>query len=270
MRFFVLGSAAAEGIPDPFCRCEVCQIARQQGGHEVRARAAALINDDLLIDLGPDVVSAANRFNLYLGNLSVVLVTHRHEDHWLPSNLSWREPGFAATPVAPLTVYGPGDALGDIAPYVERATQLLVRVVRSGETWQAGAYRITAIPATHGGGRIEALLYAIDDGAHRVFYGTDTSSLSEAAWDVLRPLGPFDLVLLDETSGLGSGGDGHHGLEKFLETRERMIQEGVLGPASTLVAHHFSHNGRLTHRELVERLRPYGVAVAYDGLVLSL
>jgi phosphoribosyl 1,2-cyclic phosphate phosphodiesterase len=270
MQFFVLGSAAAEAIPDPFCRCPVCQAARQRGGREVRARAAALINDDLLIDLGPDIISAANRFNLYLGNLRNVLVTHRHEDHWLPSNLYWREPGFAATPVAPLVVYGPDDALSDLAPYAEGATELSMRTVRSGETWQAGAYRVTAVPATHGGGRIEALLYAIDDGSRRVFYGTDTSSLGEAAWDVLRPLGPFDLVLLDETSGLGSGGDGHHGLAKFLETRERMIREGVLGVASKLVAHHFSHNGGLTHRELVERLRPYDATAAYDGLVLSL
>jgi hypothetical protein len=49
-----------------------------------------------------------------------------------------------------------------------------------------------------------------------------------------------------------------------------MIREGVLGPASKLVAHHFSHNGRLTHRDLVERLDPYGVAVSYDGLSFSL
>jgi phosphoribosyl 1,2-cyclic phosphodiesterase len=266
----VLGSAAAEAIPDPFCRCDVCEAARRDGGREVRGRSTVLVNDDLLIDLGPDVVSAANRFNVYLGGLHTMLITHHHSDHWLPSNLYWREPGFAATPVVPLTVYGPQDALADVAPYVDRGTDLSAQAVTAGDRWTAGQYTITALPATHGGGRLEALLYVVDDGAHRLFYATDTSSLSEAAWDILRPLGPVDLVLLDETSGLGTGGEGHHGFEKFLHTRARMAKEGVLGTQSTLVAHHFSHNGRLTHRALVDRFAPCDVLVSYDGMTVSL
>ena len=152
MKVTVLGSAAAEAIPDPFCRCHVCETARRDGGPEVRGRSAALVNLDLLVDLGPDLVSAANRHNIYLGGLRAVLITHRHSDHWLPNNLYWREPGFAATPVAPLAVYGPQDALVDIEPHVERATDLSAHVVTAGERWTAGPYTITAVPATHGGG----------------------------------------------------------------------------------------------------------------------
>jgi phosphoribosyl 1,2-cyclic phosphate phosphodiesterase len=59
-------------------------------------------------------------------------------------------------------------------------------------------------------------------------------------------------------------------MAQFLETRERMINEGLLVPGmTTLVAHHFSHNGGLTHDELVERYGQHDVAVAYDGLVLE-
>lgn len=270
MKLTVLGSAAAEGIPDPFCRCEVCEHARREGGREARARAAALVNEDLLIDLGPDLVSSANRLNLYLGDLETVLVTHRHEDHWLPTNLAWREPGFAATPVAPLTVFGPRDALRELEPFLDRATALTTAPVSAGDHWSTGRYWVTAVPATHGHGEIEALVYVIDDGERRVFYSTDTSSLSEEAWDILRPLGPLDLVLLDETSGNGSGGSSHHGFEEFIQTRARMTEEGLLGGKTTLVAHHFSHNGGLTHKALEERFRPYGVSVSYDGLTFQL
>jgi phosphoribosyl 1,2-cyclic phosphate phosphodiesterase len=236
----------------------------------MRARAAALVNRDLLIDLGPDMVSAANRQGLYLGDVESVVITHRHSDHWLPDNLRWREPGFAATPVAPLTIYGPADALADVASYIDRATDLQLHVVTGGDQWQAGGYQITAVPATHGGGTLEALLYVIDDGTRRLFYATDTSSLSDEAWSLLASLGPMDLILLDETAGLGSGGSGHHGLEKFLDTRAHMLESGVMSPDTILFAHHFSHNGGLTHAELVERLDPYGVAVSYDGLILDL
>ncbi|UCC65578.1 MAG: hypothetical protein JSV36_11250, partial [Anaerolineae bacterium] len=121
--------------------------------------------------------------------------------------------------------------------------------------------------ATHGKGRLEALLYVISDGTHHVFYATDTATLSEAAWDVLRPWAPLDLILLNETMGLGAGSGGHHGFECFIETRARMIGEGLLGPRSRLVAHHFSHNGGLSHADLVDKFRPYDVTAAYDGLV---
>ena len=117
---------------------------------------------------------------------------------------------------------------------------------------------------------LEPLLYVVDDGTHRLFYATDTSSLGEEAWDILRPLGAMDAVLLDETSGLFNGGEGHHGFAKFLDTRAQMIDNGVLGPESALFAHHFSHNGKLTHKALVERFKPYGVSVSYDGMIVSL
>lgn len=192
-------------------------------------------------------------------------------DHWLPQNLVWRESGFTPTPVVPLTIYGPADVMQGLEPYLEKATDLAYHPVTAGDQWTAGAYRVTAVPATHGDGKIEALLYVVDDGVQRVFYATDTSSLSEAAWDILRPLGPFDLILLDATSGIYSGGAAHHGFEKFIKTRERMIAEGVLLPSkTTLVAHHFSHNGKLTHTELVDKYKPYDVTVSYDGLVFSL
>jgi phosphoribosyl 1,2-cyclic phosphate phosphodiesterase len=268
MQVIILGSAAAEAIPNPFCRCDVCEQARRHGGREARARAAALVNNDLLVDLGPDIVSAANRLNLYLDQVQTVLVTHRHEDHWLPSNLFWRDPDFAATPVAPLVVYGPGDALKDLEPHLDRAVDLSVKAVKAGDRWSAGPYRITAVPATHGGGEIEALLYVIDDGQRRVFYGTDTSMLSEAAWRIMNALGPLDLVLLDATAGLHSGGSGHQGFEQFLATRALMLQGGLITPRTVVVAHHFSHNGGLGHSALVDKFAPYDVTVAYDGLTL--
>jgi len=271
MKLTVLGSGAAEAIPDPYCSCDVCQTARREGGRHIRARAAALLNADMLIDLGPDIVSAASRFRLFLGNLSTVLITHGHSDHWVPQNLMWRESGFTPTPVVPLTVYGPADLVQGYEPYLERMTNIAFQAVTGGDQWSAGAYQVTAVPATHGDGKIEALLYVVDDGAHRLFYATDTSSLSEDAWDVLRPLGPFDLILLDATSGLRSGGASHHGFEKFVETRARMIEEGLFVPQkTTLVAHHFSHNGGLTHTGLVEKYEPYDVTVSYDGRVFSL
>ncbi len=270
MTLTILGTAAAEAIPDPFCSCRVCEVARREGGPHIRARATALVNDDLLIDLGPDLLTSANAARKYLGNLKGLLVTHQHSDHWLPQNLYWRKPGFTPTAMVPLTVYGPADALSDLSPDLADSAHFTWQVVTAGDRWTVGDATITAIPATHGGGYLEPLLYVIEREGRKLFYSTDTAPYREPAWDLLRGLGPMDLIVLDATAGKLSGGDGHHGMEQFLATRARMIEEGVLRPGVTkMVAHHFSHNGGMTHDELVEAYGAYDVAVAYDGMEIA-
>jgi phosphoribosyl 1,2-cyclic phosphate phosphodiesterase len=52
-----LGTGAANAFREAFCKCQNCAQARMLGGPSLRKRSAALINDDLLIDLGPDIMS---------------------------------------------------------------------------------------------------------------------------------------------------------------------------------------------------------------------
>ena len=271
MKITILGSAAAEAVPNPYCKCSVCSTARIKRAKHIRARSAAIVNDDLLIDLGPDLISSANKWGIYLGNVQNLLVTHRHEDHWLPQNLYWRRQGFSPTLDTPLTLYAPSDVLENLPVTLGEQAKMSWQSISGGQQWTAGQYTITAIPATHGLGMLEGVLYVIDDGKHRLFYATDTAPLGERAWDILRPLGPMDLILLDATMGPADGGEAHHGIPQFLNTRQKMIDEGVLIPTQTiLAAHHFSHNGGLTHDDLVHSFSPYNVHVAYDGWVVIL
>jgi phosphoribosyl 1,2-cyclic phosphate phosphodiesterase len=103
-----------------------------------------------------------------------------------------------------------------------------------------------------------------------MLYATDTSLLGEAAWELLQSVGPLDLILLDATAGLRPGGSGHHGFREFIDTRARMVREGLAGPKTRFVAHHFSHNGGLTYPALVDKYKPYDVDVSYDGLTFYL
>lgn len=53
MKIHFLGTAASEGIPNPFCRCEHCQQARIRKGKDLRTHSSAIIDDELLIDVAP-------------------------------------------------------------------------------------------------------------------------------------------------------------------------------------------------------------------------
>ena len=81
MKFTFLGTAAANAYPEAFCSCTNCVQARALGGPSLRKRSAALINHDLLIDIGPDIMAASNQHGIPLTQVRYCLQTHAHADH---------------------------------------------------------------------------------------------------------------------------------------------------------------------------------------------
>jgi phosphoribosyl 1,2-cyclic phosphate phosphodiesterase len=274
LRILFLGTGAAEGIPSPYCECPTCTHARQAGGHNVRMRTATLVNDDLLLDFGPDLVAATQRFGARLSHLETVLVTHAHGDHFLPSNLIWRGPGFCPTPITALSVFGPGPVTGKLRrnprwSALAEKSAVSLGTVRAGQRWRSGRYQVTAVPASHNPDQV-ALLYIVSDGNHRLFYATDSGPLSERAWRIVAREAPFDAVLMEETMGGAPLWTGHQNMESFLEAHRRFVREGWLTEKAQFVAFHFSHQSNPPHDELVRTLAPHGVIAAHDGMTLTL
>ena len=54
MKIVFLGTAAAEGVPGLWCKCPYCEHARKVGGKEIRRRCSYCVDDDTMIDFGPD------------------------------------------------------------------------------------------------------------------------------------------------------------------------------------------------------------------------
>ncbi|PIE36242.1 hypothetical protein CSA56_00720 [candidate division KSB3 bacterium] len=81
MHLTFLGTSAANAFPEPFCQCPNCTQARACGGESLRKRSAMLIDDDLLLDLGPDILTASSLHGCPLTNVRYCLQTHAHADH---------------------------------------------------------------------------------------------------------------------------------------------------------------------------------------------
>src|SRR5216684_9419264 len=105
MRITFLGTGAANAFPEAFCKCRNCAQARMLGGPSLRKRSAALINDDLLIDLGPDIMSASQMHGCPLDNVRYCLQTHPHADHLDLSHLLSRSPAFGVVGAPVLEFY---------------------------------------------------------------------------------------------------------------------------------------------------------------------
>ena len=75
MQIKVLGSAAAEGWPALFCECDICKYAWEHKGKDVRRRTSYLLNDDVMIDYGPDVYGQSLQFDIDLFSSRIPMTT---------------------------------------------------------------------------------------------------------------------------------------------------------------------------------------------------
>lgn len=277
-----LGTAASEGYPDPFCGCDHCQAARQLGGPNLRKRSALLIDSELLIDLGPDILAAAAWHDIPLTRLAYCLQTHEHADHLDPSHFLARSPFCGVRGAPPLHFYATEGAIalaaralarhatppiaGTIAPL-----NLTVHPIGPFETFTAGPYRVTSLRAAHDPEAIVALLYLIEHDGRSLFYATDTGPLPAETWAALRAWGGrLDAVLLDHTFGDGPPSTGHLNGAQFLEQIAGLRSAGLLAPAARIYAHHIAHHSNPPHAELARNAAAHGYLVAHDGLTIRL
>jgi phosphoribosyl 1,2-cyclic phosphate phosphodiesterase len=284
MRITFLGTAAANGFPEAFCHCQNCVRARLVGGPSLRKRSAALINDDLLIDLGPDIMSASQQHGCPLTEVRYCLQTHPHADHLDLSHLLSRSPGFGVVGAPVLEFYASRETtmradetfardLADyslLAPEAEQHLNFKMYEVQPREFFAVGPYSVMAFPANHAPGT-GAMLYSIARDGRTVFYGTDTAVLHEETWQTFRlHRFRFDLVILDHTYGPDQTGSDHLSALQVIEHANRLRAESMLSPGGRVLATHIAHEGNPTHAELASFATEHGYEVAYDGLVLTI
>ena len=254
MRIRLLGTGSADGWPNPWCDCPSCAAAAAQG--VVRGQTSVLVDDRLLIDLGPDGPRAAVRQGVSLAGVRAVLVTHGHTDHHAPAVWMWR--GWA-TPRGPLALFAP--------PLVLEAADRLDNRVRTtavtpGDRVRAAGYDVVALPAEHPGG---AVLYDVTgpDGG-RLLYATDTGILPEVAVELTSGRA-YDVVLLELA---GTPIPSHLTLATWPDQLARLRAVGAVTEATQVLAVHLGH-GNPPPDELDRRLAELGARAGRDGEVLD-
>ncbi|TLS51056.1 adenosylcobinamide kinase [Paenibacillus antri] len=270
MKLTFLGTGAAEGVPSPFCDCETCAYARSRGGKNVRRRQSALVNDDLLIDMGPDLFASCAALGLSLTKVPYALVTHSHMDHFDPGNLSLRGKAFRlATELPELTmVAGPSVWTKWDAGGSDRAAEIRRVPVLPGRTVELGPYTVRAIEAAHHLKVGDAMNYIVSDGASSLLYASDSGYYADAAWEELEGRA-LDAVVLEGTIWRHPAGKEHLNEGDFRRMLEKLRSVGAVTERTRIVATHFSHQGAYPHDELEGKVAALGALCAYDGLVVE-
>jgi len=263
MEVLLLGTGAADGIPNVFCRCQTCTDYRQRG--ELRTPTSVLVDGRLLIDPGPEAPRQVTRYGRDLTSLQAILVGHAHDDHLDPSLLMHR----SWVSGAPLEVCGPEPVVTITGKWLDPAQRAVrLRQVTAGDSFELAGYQIVAIRAHHQAFG-EALCYRISDDSAALLYLTDTGRLPAASLDALSNR-RVDLVLLEETFGyITDRSDQHHHLASFAETITALRDRGVVDSATRVLAIHLGHDNPPL-AELRDRLALIGAEALPDGTVMTL
>lgn len=268
MKIKFLGTAASEGWPALFCQCEVCKKARIIGGKNIRTRSSCLIDDKLMIDFPPDTYKHILDYNIDLGNVNHIIITHSHSDHFYPNDIIMRREPFAHLEKNDaLNIYGNSNIIGclKVLKQKENVDDEVVRLyeVYPYETYEAGVAYITPLLAKHDRNE-KCFIYAIEIGGKKLLYGHDSGYFPEETFDYLKKH-YFDCVILDCTTGLKKDCDVHMNIPDDYLVKQRLIEQKSADLNTLFIITHFSHNGGLLHDELVEAAGPKGFEVAFDG-----
>ena len=284
MKITFLGTSGANAYPEAFCTCQNCENARKEGGRSLRKRSSLLVNDDLLIDLGPDIMTSAQTHNLSLANVHYCIQTHPHADHLDVSHFISRSPILGVKNAPRLHFYASGETLHRasetflrdiwdqdlLSPELQESLNLTTHTMQLLLPTPIGAYTVTAFPANHAPG-MGARIYAIESNSRSVFYGTDTGALFEETWQAFQVLNmKFDLVILDHSFGFTNTGTFHMNAKEVNEHFTRFKQEGLLKTGARTFATHIAHDANPIYTELVSFASQYGYEIAYDGLIVDL
>ena len=278
MKIKYLGTAAAEGCPAIFCRCELCEKARKLKGKNIRQRAQVMINDDMMIDLNSDNYSFALKYDLDLSNIKYMPVTHSHSDHFVIWDLEMRGADYAhnlKTPVlniyANKEVYSTYKYLSDKYFEDEIKDGINCRYVEPYVPFKAGDYTITPMLALHKRSE-DCYIYIIEQNGKTLLYANDTGIFPQETFDYLKTLKDvkFDLVNFDCTAGPRKEGTNHMGYPDNIAVKQRLEDMGLADDNTKYVITHFSHNCGMLHEELEEYVKDSGFIVAYDGMEIEI
>ena len=277
MKFTYLGTSASEAVPAVFCECDMCNEARRRGGRDLRTRSCAVINDDLMLDFGPEAYVQSVRFGIHLSKIKSLFITHPHADHFQMNNFALRG-GFWGMNLTEdmLTVYGGKEVYEKMQDFIATGREVVTphfacEKLTAFNPVTAGDYKIIPLRAAHDPS-IECFVYLIESAkdGKRVLYLHDTENDIDDSIDFIKGM-HCDLVSFDCTCGntFVQPGQRHMGLKNDILVRDKLIEKGVIDSSTVLICNHICHHVGL-YDDLSRIAMAEGFYLSYDGMTFTL
>ncbi len=283
-----LGTAAADAMPGPFCECWICQEARREPARN-RLRSLFLLDEENIIDCGPDLAAACMKWQVNLSSLKNIFLTHTHEDHLCVSNAGLLIMSRTRARV-PVDVYLSGEAyemlseshrlLGSPYDHLDARKSVTGGVVRLNpitlfEPFTVDEYEVFAVPTTHMIGEKERAinyLFTLPDG-RTLLYACDTGLYPPESIEALAGRA-IDILIMEATFGSRVDNDitSHLNGAAFLQQVDTFLRRAIITEGTQVYATHINHKHEFNHEQyqaFFDERAPLKVVVASDGLMVE-
>lgn len=271
MKITFLGTAAAEGIPSLFCNCKTCEETRKLKGKNIRKRSSVLINDDLIIDMGPDLYAACAERNISLDKLKYALITHCHFDHFYPENIEIRYKRYQLNTFPNLNILANSSVFYKLTQIGYKDNELHINRVEAElyKKYYFGEYIVEPIPANHAHEYGMSLNYIVSSNNKTILYASD-SGLYKEEWIEKIKSYKFDCVIFDGTNIFSRTSSNHLNIEGIRKMKNMFLEKAIINHNTKIVCTHFSHFGLPLHYELEKKLLMDNIITAFDGMKIEI
>ena len=247
------------------CACDFSPKLENEFKHcfdmDARRSSALLINDSILIDCGVHTIEALDILNIPYTQISDVLITHTHDDHFIPENIE----KLAKNRHSPLRLWVREDAN---IPEFTNVDVIRMKLVTKYEQY---GITVTGTPANHDQRTAPQHLLLELDGK-KIYYATD------GAWimcDALRCVrgSNLDVMVVDTTMGDYEGDyrEAEHNSIPMIKHMIPMLKTNkVINDSTKIYLSHIAPSLHKPHNETVEIAKTFGADVAYDGLLMEI
>lgn len=287
MKLTFLGTGAGEGYPGYWCECPHCTYARKHRGKNLRTNSSMVIDEELLIDIGPSCFDNAARFGVNLSKIKTLLVTHPHEDHLQPQHLYWRNTdesllpltyvekmrhgGPRFTDIPQLNIYGNSFVMETLGKSLDDMEELKINLheIKEGKEEKTDGYRILPVRGNHGSQQGFSHSYIIQKDEKMLLYALDSGSYDEDQLALIQEY-QYDAVIMEGTTGLNEQYGGHMCLVNNIRIRERLKENKCLRENSRFLLTHLSPHWCPPHDWYESIVASEGLELAYDGLQIEI
>jgi len=253
MKVTFLGTGTSQGVPVIGCTCQVC---RSMDYRDKRLRSSIHIEvsgKSFVIDTGPDFRQQMLREQI--NKLDAVLYTHSHKDH-IAGLDDVRAYNFLQNMDMP--IFGNADVLRQLETEFHYAfgelrypgtPQLQLNEIKE-DQFETGGVRFTPLPVKHF--KLPVLGFRVND----FCYITDANHIPDSTYEKMRGTRVLVLNALQREKHIS-----HFNLNEALDVAIKV------GAEQTYFIH-VSH--KLGQHKQIEKELPDSVALAYDGLTITM
>lgn len=291
MKLTFLGTSAAEQYPGIWCTCDYCNRARKLGGRNIRRTSSVHFAKNCMIDFPPEVFSQARNCGIDLLPVSLLLVTHSHEDHFYPQLFYWRympdegaglskeernERAYCRQQELPtLHMFGSQRAYETLLRFLHGKKMenfaLDFTVVEPYKEYEREGVKFVPMIGSHmdsDGQR--GLIYIVEAQGKTFLYAVDSGPYTEETRACIAQH-KYDAIIMEQTGGYAESKDGMHMTWKTAMNEMKFFEEaGIWKQEPHIYWTHMSPHKTPPHTDLEQLLQDTPITPAYDGMEIDI